>query len=423
LTDIYISYAREDRSHAERLARALHAEGFEVWWDLESLCSGQSFNRAIQQALAQAKCVVVLWSGASVASKWVESEAYWAWEHNKLHSVRLDDTVPLPVPFNTIHARSLASWDGGVKFHELQRLSADIAALVGTQDRMPKAPPAPELQQTAPAVEPVTKPTARVQPPPQPKSRVRRQPTTGSTRGTGLPEPGMVRIEAGTFLMGCPERESGSADERPQHEVRIAQPFAIGKYAVTFDVYDAFAKETGRELSSDADWGRGRRPVINVSWEGAVAYALWLSNKTGNRYRLPTEAEWEYAARAGTTTPYSTGTQIDTGQANFTKGLGLLRAIFGTAKTLEVGSFPANPWGLCEVHGNVWEWVQDCWHDSYQGAPNDGSAWGTGDCTRRVLRGGSWLNEPWNLRSAYRYWYVPDWRDYGYVGFRVAQDL
>ena len=218
--------------------------------------------------------------------------------------------------------------------------------------------------------------------------------------------------------------EAGDDDERPQHEVRIAGNFAIGKYAVTFDEYDAFAKATQRDLPSDEGWGRGRRPVINVSWEDAVAYAQWLSEMTGKLYRLPAEAEWEYAARAATKTPYSTGNCIDTAKANYDGNYdwgdcpktGLYRE-----QTVEVGSLPANPWGLHEVHGNVYEWVQDCWNDSYQGAPADGSAWEAGDCARRVLRGGSWDGKPGNLRSAFRDGNEPDWR-HSNVGFRVAQD-
>ena len=134
--------------------------------------------------------------------------------------------------------------------------------------------------------------------------------------------------------------------------------------------------------------------MINVSWDDAQAYVAWLSKETGQPYRLLSEAEWEYAARAGTTTRYSWGDDPPTPeQANFGRNVG---------KTTEVGTYPPNPWGLHDMHGNVWEWVEDCWNESYQGAPSDGSAWTSGDCSRRVLRGGSWVNDPEYLRSADR---------------------
>jgi formylglycine-generating enzyme required for sulfatase activity len=236
----------------------------------------------------------------------------------------------------------------------------------------------------------------------------------------------MVALPGGTFWMGSPDREPGrSADEGPRHQVRIA-PFAIGRTAVTFAQYDAFAVATGREKPHDAGWGRGERPVIQVSWEDAVAYAKWLTEQTGKAYRLPTEAEWEYAARAGTETPFWTGRCIHTDQANYAgtddyAGCGARTGVY-RQQSVPVGSLPANPWGLHEVLGNVWEWVQDCWHDRYQGAPTDGSAWESGGCDRRVLRGGSWNDEPRVVRAAVRYGDQPGFRNIN-NGFRLARTL
>ena len=139
-------------------------------------------------------------------------------------------------------------------------------------------------------------------------------------------------------------------------------------------------------LADERGWGRGRRPVINVSWEDAVAYTKWLSGQTGERCRLPSEAEWEYAARAGSVTKYSWGNEIGSNQAN----CDVCGSQWDGKQTAPVGSFDPNGWGLHDLHGNVWEWVQDCWNGSYQGAPTNGSAWESGDCSRRVLRGGSW---------------------------------
>jgi hypothetical protein len=145
MADVFISYASEDRPHAERLARALEAAGFSVWWDVEDLPGGLSFNRAIQQALETAQRVLVLWSRASLESEYVEAEAYWAWQNKKLHSVRLGDDVVVRVPFNTSHARNLAAWDGSLDFPEFRRLTADLARIIGPRAPAPSpAPPLPE---------------------------------------------------------------------------------------------------------------------------------------------------------------------------------------------------------------------------------------------------------------------------------------
>ncbi len=195
------------------------------------------------------------------------------------------------------------------------------------------------------------------------------------------------------------------------------QSFALSKCEVTFEEYAPFAAATGRR-TNDEGRGRGSRPVINVSWDDAVAYTEWLSEQTGKRYRLPSEAEWEYAARAGTTTRYSWGKKIGSNLANC-NGCG---SRWDDSTTAPVGSFPANAWGLHDMHGNVWEWVQDCWNGSYQGAPADGSAWERGNCSRRVLRGGSWLNDPSNLRAANRFRYSSGARLLNY-GFRIARTV
>jgi formylglycine-generating enzyme required for sulfatase activity len=239
--------------------------------------------------------------------------------------------------------------------------------------------------------------------------------------------PEMLVLPAGSFLMGSPEDEpERSSDEGPQLRVEVAA-FAIGRTEVTFEQYDRFAKSTGRKLPDDAGWGRGRRPVINVSWEDASAYAAWLSDQTRQRYRLPSEAEWEYATRAGTQRPFSTGDCIHTDQANYNGNYDYqacgARSDSYRRKTVPTGSLPANPWGLHEVHGNVWEWVQDCFHDSYKGAPDDGSAWEVGgDCTLRVVRGGGWISKPENLRSANRTW-ITTGEAINNLGFRLARTL
>ncbi len=244
---------------------------------------------------------------------------------------------------------------------------------------------------------------------------------------SGGSSPQMVVVPAGSFLMGSPEAEQGRLNvEGPQHKVSITS-FALGKYEVTFDEYDRFAEASGRDKPQDEGWGRGKRPVINVNWEDARAYAAWLSEQTGYNYRLPTEAEWEYAARAGTTTPFSTGECISTDQANYSgnydyAGCGAKSGVY-REKTIVVGSFKANAFGLHDMHGNVWEWTADCWHDSYTGAPQDGSTWQDGgNCARRVVRGGGRGSEPGNLRSANRLRFNTDGA-FNYLGFRLARTL
>ena len=251
---------------------------------------------------------------------------------------------------------------------------------------------------------------------------------------SGWPNPQMIAIPPGRFVMGAPESEEGSQDgERPQHEVTIAYPFAMGQHAVTFAQWDA-ALAAGAKLEKPGDrgWGRGDRPVINVSWEDAQAYLAWLNDKAGltgrpDAYRLPSEAEWEYACRAktqidGTATPFSFGETISTDQANYDGNF-----IYGSGKkgeyrqkTLPVGSFPANPFGLHEMHGNVWEWCEDSFHNTYDGAPADGSAWVGKESSYRVYRGGSWDNDPADRRSANRSRDTPTYRNSD-VGFRVAR--
>ena len=231
--------------------------------------------------------------------------------------------------------------------------------------------------------------------------------------------PELVVIPAGRFRMGCVSGRACVDDERPVHEVEVSS-FALGVYEVTFEEYDRFARATGRARPNDRGWGRGGRPVINVSWEDATAYAAWLSEETGAAYRLPSESTWEYAARAGTTTRYSWGDDIGRNRANceFCRG-----HWDDENRTAPAGSFAANPWGLYDMHGNVREWVADCWHENYARAPRDGSAWTTGgNCSRRVVRGGSWVSLPGLLRSASRLRLDAEGRA-SHFGFRVARTL
>ena len=258
------------------------------------------------------------------------------------------------------------------------------------------------------------------------------QPATASPGAAGsagqsstVPEPGetfhdcadcaeMVVVPDGDFKMGSGD----SVNEKPVHRVVIANPFAIGRREITFADWDACVTAGGCKYEpTDRGWGRGNRPVINVSWDDAKAFVAWISQRTGKKYRLPSEAEWEYAARAGTTSPFWWGATAGTDHANCEDC---------SAKSLRqstpTGTFRPNGFGLYDTSGNAAEWVEDCWNENYRGAPTDGSAWTSGQCAERVLRGGSFASKSTFVRSPSRFRYDEDVRYYA-NGFRVARDL
>ncbi len=244
----------------------------------------------------------------------------------------------------------------------------------------------------------------------------------------------MVVVPAGTFVMGSPPGESGREQyEGPQQKIVIARMFAVGRTEVSFTEWDACLADGGCNARHPGDnaWGHGNQPVIYVSWEDAKSYVDWLSRKTGARYRLLSEAEWEYAARgcrfeSCPSTPFWFGTDISRDQANYDSRY----SYEGSAKaqpprrTLATDSGAPNPFGLLHVHGNVREWVEDCWNANLSGQPRDGSARMTGDCRQHVLRGGSWADEPKDVRSAKRMWQEAGSAGRrAEIGFRVARDL
>jgi formylglycine-generating enzyme required for sulfatase activity len=247
--------------------------------------------------------------------------------------------------------------------------------------------------------------------------------------------PEMIVVPSGSFTMGSSASEPIRwGDESPQHSVTFAKAFAVGRFAVTFDEWDACVADGGCNgyRPFDQRWGRGKRPVINVSWNDAKTFVTWLSRKTGKTYRLLSESEREYVTRAGTTTPYWWGPSISMQQANYDgtftfgpNGIGprdeSAQKTPPVVMTLPVDTFQPNPWGLYQVHGNVWEWTEDCYKDSYSGAPTDGSALISGDCSRRVLRGGSWVDFPFLLRSASRR--ANTLNRFFSIGFRLGRTL
>jgi formylglycine-generating enzyme required for sulfatase activity len=242
---------------------------------------------------------------------------------------------------------------------------------------------------------------------------------------SAVPEPGemfrdcddcpeMVVVPPGEFIMGSSE----SLYEKPEHKVVIASPFAIGLREVAFDEWDrCFAAGVCKYRPDDHGWGRGRRPVINISWDDAKIFLTWLSQITQRPYRLPSEAEWEYAARAGTKSPVWWGRSATGGKAVCEDCL-----TPPPRQTLPTGASWPNGFGLFDVAGNAAEWVEDCWNERYRGAPADGSPWTAGQCQQRVLRGGSFASKMMMIRSAARFRYDQNVRYYA-NGFRVVRDL
>lgn len=240
--------------------------------------------------------------------------------------------------------------------------------------------------------------------------------------------PAMIALPGGRYMMGAAPDEpwADSREEGPRHEVTI-RGFALAATEITFEEWDACVADGGCDGYTPADegWGRGARPVIHVSLKDAETFAAWLNSKVeGSPYRLPSEAEWEYAARAGADTPFWFGARITPQDANYNT-----KASYGRGpkarplwRTAPAKTYKPNPWGFYEMTGNVWEWTSDCWHWSYEGAPSDGSRRATGDCKEAPMRGGSWDERPHHLRSANRF-YLPIDRRRSELGFRIARDL
>lgn len=251
--------------------------------------------------------------------------------------------------------------------------------------------------------------------------------------------PEMVVIPAGEFLMGSTFEESGHPDEKPQHPVKIGRAFALSKFEITFEQWDACVADGKCEAASDDGLGRGSVPVFNVHWNDARAFAAWLSARTGQKYRLPSEAEWEYAARGGTSTPWFWGPAEDS--AGSSKACQFAnthdetgkdahpmyvwsnhKCADGFGETAPVGRFAPNPFGLHDILGNLREWVLDCHHTGYKDAPIDGSVWDEKECEKRIVRGGAWIDGASTTRAAYRHPEDAGYRNYQ-VGFRLAREL
>jgi formylglycine-generating enzyme required for sulfatase activity len=490
MSDIFISYANEDRNRVLPIVDALKKMGWSVFWD-KDITAGRTWRRIIGSEVQRCRAVVVVWSVNSVSSDMVQEEADVGKKRKILVPVLFDNVVP-PFGFGGVQAVDLLAWRGDSSAPAFLRLIADIDAVLNRAHRnperrrseqtmhrvlewararvehgseenpkrvnsrpdenkerwlkslalsspwlkgavalafviltiisvlslWPKVPMKTSIQEPFTSIkQPVTPIKEPVTSMPS-KTVVVKSPTVLKERLNSY-GPGMVEVPAGSFQMGDIQGGADSS-EQPVHTVTIHKPFGIGRYEVTFEEYDQFARATGRKLPNDQGWGRGRRPVINVSWNDSRDYTVWLSEQTGKRYRLPSEAEWEYAARNGGKDESSAGTshQQDAGEyAWYIKN--------SKKQSREVGTRKPNSLGIYDMSGNVWEWVDDCWHENYQNAPSDGRAWGKEDggrCDLRMARGGSWNDEPKDLRVSTRFWSRSD-SGVRTFGFRLVQDV
>jgi formylglycine-generating enzyme required for sulfatase activity len=476
MTDIFISYANEDIDRVEPLAKALESQGWSVFWD-RKIPPGKTWDDIIEEAIEAAKCIIVVWTKESVNSGWVRAEAQEGLDRGILVPVKFGD-VKIPLRFRPVQAANFIGWEENTSNTGFKNLWDAITDILGSPPVEEEERKHNETEARLRAEEERKKEEAEAKrktdeerkrqevkteikkDKPKPDAKGITQAKSSKPRKTsnavkfsavagvivllilgillyiskqkevetrpghvfrdklkdGSEGPEMIILAGGNFLMGSPDTERYREDnEGPQHSVTISQPFALSIHEITFAEYNIFAKDTGQQIPDDGGWGRGDRPVINVSWEDATAYAQWLSEQTGQDYRLPTEAEWEYAARAGSTTAYSFGddpSRLDV-YAWFDSNSG--------KKTHPVGQKQPNDWGLYDMYGNVWEWCQDRYGEYPSSPVTDPMR--TGEGTTRMLRGGSWRSGARSCRSANRRYFWPDDRSNLIFGFRLSRSV
>jgi formylglycine-generating enzyme required for sulfatase activity len=427
---IFISYSRQDQTYVDLLVQALESHRLPVWMD-QRINYGSRWPQEIEDHLERCQVFLLVMSPRSKESHWVDVELTRALERKKpIFPLLLEGEHWFRV--GNIQAPNVAGNKlPPADFFESVRAcfptAADTAESLSVQavaaEEIPADPAPPNPRPT---------PQSAVVDPPQtqPKAEPTQSAATQSPQPAGYPTAlgqsftedlgngvtlEMVAIPAGEFMMGSPQNEEGRrGNEGPQHKVSVLR-FWMGKFPVTQAQYQAVMGNNPSHFTENG----ANRPVETVSWHDAVAFCDQLSQRTGCTYRLPSEAEWEYACRAGTKTPFYFGTSISRNLVNCKRNLGMSVIGMFAGETTKVGSFSANDFDLYDMHGNVWEWCQDTWHSSYAGAPTDGSAWTAGGDTRRVLRGGSWHSFPRNCRSAYRNDNLADVRSLS-LGFRVC---
>ena len=402
--DIFISYAREDRASAQRLSVALEGQGWSVWWD-RIIPAGRTFDDVIEEAIGASRSVVVLWSKHSVTSDWVRNEAADGADRKILVPVLIEQPGPWKIPwaYRRIHAADLTEWDGDHDGTSFQGLVRDLTAVLG--------PPKPNLK---PGQSRRRKKSSKVQPRPQrgKKQPEEGEPAPGTARKLALDGLEYVWIPPGRFQMGAVPGDDEAEDwEKPRHAVGVTQGFWLAKTPVTVKAYRRFAEATGRGMPPapgfNAEWEKADHPIVDVTWDDAGAYCEWAGG------RLPTEAEWEYAARGGRDGwKYPNGNEITKADAHFNaKG------------TCSIGQYPSNGYKLLDMAGNVWEWCSDWFDESYYAKSSERDPSGPSKGNSRVVRGGSWyVNYPRVLRVSYRSGVEPDSRNL-LLGFRCTREV
>lgn len=378
MADLFVSYKREDRVAVERIISRLAKEGYSIWWD-SRLEAGESFGESIAQEIDEAKCVIVIWSQASVGSKWVYAEATEADNQGKLVPIIIESCRVKP-PFNILHCFNLLG--------ENEATDSPVWTALLKRIRSFTTPTGSSAADTG---------------------------EYAASSLTALPEkdsPSFVRIPRGK----CEHRGDGYEAVT----IAIDYDFAIGKFPVTVAEWEA-AIADGLTVNTvhEHTQKNNKLPVVNVSWEDAVHYAAWLSHRMGKTIRLPSETEWEYACRADSSSAFSFGETLHQKQA-CCRFAGMPEYALPKGP-VPVGSFPPNSFGIYEMHGNVWEWTMDCWRPSLDHAHLDGSPMLDGDYETRVIRGGSWAHPPENAGCSTRGHARKNSRN-RFTGFRLVME-
>ncbi len=426
MADIFVSYKHEDRSHAEQLAERLKGNGFSVWWD-EDITPRLSWDATIEREISSCTSVVVLWSPLAVASDWVRTEAHYGHDHKKLVPVMIEP-CQLPLAFTLTQTVDLSGWTGEDGDRQWRKLLTWIADLkVGATE-------APEAREQANRLRSVVGQFASGEPVVD-GAFVNLATPAGLLFQDQADAPVMRILPAGDFLLGgAPQDPDHSSVEAPQTRITLGRAFAMGAWPVTNAQYRRHAPAAA---ASPAPAPRGgfslfrRGPAVaapsppeadpdaaatGISFDEATQFAERLSKQTGARYRLPSEAEWEYACRAGSRTRYSWGEDIDPDRALYRWPAS------SHAQAAPPGRFAANAFGLYDMHGNVREWTQDSWRESYELTPHDGRPATEGHSSMRVTRGGGWSDPAAMLRSSARSRATQTIRS-DVIGLRLVRDL
>ena len=429
MADIFVSYKKEDSKIAESVVAGLEAEGFSVWWD-DSLTPKTAWDADLEREIAAAATVVVLWTPRSVASEWVRTEAHYGQDRGKLIPVMMEECT-IPIAFMLRQTVNLCAWHGERDDRHWRKLLTWIDDLTATKPgnaNIPQALGAAQPNRFRDAIGHLPSGDPIVE-----GGFVNSSTPAGTAFRDSATAPVMRIVPKGAFLLGSPSSDPDhSAAEEPQKRIEIPTPFAIGIFPVLVSEYEAlmgglpvaaaqaaeprgflgmFKRSSGASAAAPVTQDPAS-PVADVSYDDASAFVARLSAETGESYRLPSETEWEYACRAGSQSRYAFGDTIDASRAAFD----------GKSGPLPAGSFLPNAFGLYDMHGNVREWTEDLWHESYDTTPTDGSPAIMGHGSMRVVRGGAWSDGPAILRSAARMRATQSSR-YATIGFRVARAL